>query len=280
MWVLIFGLGILGISIILFIFLVQYAQNQNKNDHKIFASYKNSMIGSNLAKIQSSLQSVNYSTSKYLTSPQVSGIGQILNRIFENIFNYAINFFKFFWGLQPINSTKVQSESFIEILVKESLPESEELEDQKNKGTQNNNPSFGKNPATSAATYKRNLVNPKEDSRISIEEAKIKTHSTLILGQETDDEELLGDLNKKNDSLVDNSNSKMSKEELFKLEKFTLSRFNQARGYSKLDIALDLAEIYGSLNQMDLQKELYLWVLNKTSSDDIRHRVVNKLIAN
>ncbi len=280
MWVLIFGLVILGISIVLFIYLVQYAQNQNKNDHKIFASYKNSMIGSNLSKIQSSLQSVNNSTSKYLASPQVSGIGQILNQIFENIFNYAINFFKFFWGLQPINSTKVQSEPSTEILIKGSLSESEELEDQKNKGAQNNNSSFSKNPTTSAATYKRNLVNPKEDSHISIEEAKIKTHSTLILGQETDDEELLGDLNKKNDSLIDNSNTKMSKDELFKLEKFTLSRFNQARGYNKLDIALDLAEIYGNLNQMDLQKELYLWVLNKTSSDDIRHRVVNKLIAN
>ena len=272
MWVLIFGIGVLGFSLILFIFLVQYSEGQNKNDHKIFASYKNSMIGSNLSKIQSSLQIVNSSTTKYLASPQISGIGQVLNKLYESAFNYTINFFKFFWGLQPINSNKLDLLSSIETPVNKNDLIS--VESHTTASAQNNNPEI------TPATYKRNSVNPKEDSKISIAEAKIKTHSTLILGQETDDEELLNDLNKKNDSLVDNSNSKMSKEELFKLEKFTLSRFNQARGYSKLDIALDLAEIYGSLNQMDLQKELYLWVLNKTSSDDIRHRVVNKLIAN
>ena len=139
---------------------------------------------------------------------------------------------------------------------------------------------INKDTTTFKSTYKRNTVNDKRDTNLSIEDAKIKTHSTLIIGQESDDEELLGDLNKKNDSLIDKSNPEMSKDELFKLEKFTLTRFNQARGYTKLDIALDLAEIYGKLDQVDLQKQLYLWVLNKTSDDDIRHRVVNKLIAN
>ena len=276
MWVLILGFLVLSSCIVLFVFLVQYAQNQNKNDHKIFASYKNSMIGSNLSKIQSSLQGVNQSTAKYLKSPQVSQLSQVSNHFFENIFNYAINFFKFFWNLQPINQNEIQSE----LLINDKQPDTvfgnpnfdDEIKDQVA-----DNP---KKTQSVTSTYKRNAVNPKDGTNLSIEDAKIKTHSTLIIGKETDDEELLGDLNKKNESLIDSTHSQLSKDDLYKLEKFTLGRFNQARGYNKLDIALDLAEIYGQLNQSDLQKELYLWVLNKTSNDDIRHRVVNKLIAN
>ena len=178
--------------------------------------------------------------------------------------------------MQPINQNEIQSE----LLINDKQPDTvfgnpnfdDEIKDQVA-----DNP---KKTQSVTSTYKRNAVNPKDGTNLSIEDAKIKTHSTLIIGKETDDEELLGDLNKKNESLIDSTHSQLSKDDLYKLEKFTLGRFNQARGYNKLDIALDLAEIYGQLNQSDLQKELYLWVLNKTSNDDIRHRVVNKLIAN
>lgn len=281
MWVLIFGFVLLISCTVVLIFLLQYSASQNKNDHTIFATYKNSMIGSNLSKIQSSLQKLNQSTSKYLENGHGSKLAQFFSYIFDNIGNFTINIFKFFWNLRPISDLDSQlrlnpnNQSAVSGLVNNSqVPEQDEEA-----------PSIGtfhinKEATRLNSTYKRNTVNDKRDSNLSIEDAKIKTHSTLIIGQESDDDELLGDLNKKNESLIDNSNFEMSKDELFKLEKFTLTRFNQARGYSKLDIALDLAEIYGKLDQVDLQKQLYLWVLNKTSDDDIRHRVVNKLIAN
>lgn len=279
MWVLIFGFVLLiGCSVAL-VFLLQYSASQNKNDHKIFATYKNSMIGSNLSKIQSSLQKVNQSTSKYLENGQGSKLAQFFSYIFDNIGNFIINIFKFFWNLRPISDA-------------DNNPRLNPTNQPPVSGLVANPQVFGQgeetrglpivniNKEATGSTYKRNTVNDKRDTNLSIEDAKIKTHSTLIIGQESDDEELLVDLNKKNDSLIDKSNPEMSKDELFKLEKFTLTRFNQARGYNKLDIALDLAEIYGKLDQVDLQKQLYLWVLNKTSDDDIRHRVVNKLIAN
>lgn len=281
MWVLIFGFVLLVGCTMALIFLLQYSASQNKNDHKIFDTYKNSMIGSNLSKIQSSLQKLNQSTSKYLENGQGSKLAQFFSYIFDNIGNFIINIFKFFWNLRPIsdldNKSRLNSTNQSRVSGLVANPQAfEQNEETRGIPTVNIN----KEVTGSNSTYKRNMVNDKRDTNLSIEDAKIKTHSTLIIGQESDDEELLGDLNKKNDSLIDKSNPEMSQDELFKLEKFTLTRFNQARGYNKLDIALDLAEIYGKLDQVDLQKQLYLWVLNKTSDDDIRHRVVNKLIAN
>ena len=281
MWVLIFGFVLLISCTVALVFLLQYSASQNKNDHTIFATYKNSMIGSNLSKIQSSLQKLNQSTSKYLENGHGSKLTQFLSYIFDNIGNFIIHIFKFFWNLRPIsdldNKLRPNSNSQPPVSGMVTNPQVFEQDQEASSTTTTN---INKDTTTFKSTYKRNTVNDKRDTNLSIEDAKIKTHSTLIIGQESDDEELLGDLNKKNDSLIDKSNPEMSKDELFKLEKFTLTRFNQARGYTKLDIALDLAEIYGKLDQVDLQKQLYLWVLNKTSDDDIRHRVVNKLIAN
>ncbi|MBC7406238.1 MAG: hypothetical protein H7230_02085 [Candidatus Parcubacteria bacterium] len=281
MWVLIFGFVLLIGCTVVLIFLLQYSASQNKNDHTIFATYKNSMIGSNLSKIQSSLQKLNQSTSKYLENGHASKLAQFFSYILDNIGNVTINIFKFFWNLRPINDL----DSKLRLNPSNQPPASglvknPQVSDQDEEAPGIATTDINRDTTRLNSTYKRNTVNDKRDSNLSIEDAKIKTHSTLIIGQESDDEELLGDLNKKNESLIDKSNPEMSKDELFKLEKFTLTRFNQARGYNKLDIALDLAEIYGKLDQVDLQKQLYLWVLNKTSDDDIRHRVVNKLIAN
>jgi hypothetical protein len=253
-------LGILAVVgfFILLLYILQMAQNFDKNKAEDLDSYKKTIIGKNLSKVSSSIENLNTKTKSYLESEKFEVQKSSLLHVFQQFTNIIKGSFTQFGKLKPLTQDNLvdnlpEEQRFVvtERIKQVKEEESEQL-------------------AKKKETFKTNNIHSKSEQQVPTNEKR-----RMVFGSDKEDISGLGG--------VDRSNKDKIKpvpifEDLDTMEEHYLTKFSIAKGSEKLNIALKLADIYHKQRNFEDEKNLYMWILDKAKDEDIRRIAANKMI--